>query len=278
MATESTQQVQNYGIAPQGWSDCPICMDIKDDELIGHNATDQVIHKYHQSCLNEWLRNSMSCPECRAPLASRDISRIQNPLLQLELALPQMMNTPKAYIKEIAENLPLTAGLSSAFVVGEFLGRGVVPLNPFVMFLGSGIGVVTSRVIRNHLREAPVSELDNDFQKVKKIVQSKTFLGTMAVAGAIGTVGIFGAALTSTLPIVLGGMAVHYGLEKLNENDVISPEAKSSLQKATAIFTAAYGLMSPLRSLMSLGIGAATAAIADNMHAPERAMEQQEAL
>lgn len=276
MATVETQQVKNYGMAPRGWDECAICLDIRDEELRGHNATDRVIHKYHKSCMNQWLQSNMSCPECRVPLESREISQIQNPLVQLELAVPQLVQTPKAYFQKIADNLPLTAGLSSTFVVGEFLGRGIVPLNPLVMCLGAGIGFVASRVVRNYLGEAPVRGPENELQRMGNICKSRSFMGAIATAGAIGVLGVTGTALTSTIPIVLGGMALHYGIEKLEENELINEEAKSTLQKATAIFSMAYGMMSPLRSLVSIGLGAAFGAVLENQSAPPR-VEQADA-
>jgi hypothetical protein len=50
-------------IVPEN-DNCSICLSIMDNNLIIHEIK-ECKHKFHSSCLIEWLRTSNSCPMCR---------------------------------------------------------------------------------------------------------------------------------------------------------------------------------------------------------------------
>jgi len=48
--------------------DCSVCMDTIPEKIHVHKL--RCRHVFHLECLNEWMKRSMNCPNCRAALLS----------------------------------------------------------------------------------------------------------------------------------------------------------------------------------------------------------------
>lgn len=257
MASVSRTSVQDFGKAPVDWEDCNICYDIKDEGLKGHTAG-KAEHKYHQSCLNEWLAKSSTCPDCREPLSSREV-KIRNPeqaMIQLELNFPGILNAPKEYLHAALKQLKISAPLSAGLVLVNAFVTGNMPLELSHVVSGGLIGYLASHVIRNVTHEAPLAhEHENDITRMQLIMKSRPFLGAMIGSAAVGAAISSGTFLVSSVPFIIAGIGARYGLEKLHEGDYISEENKDKVQIAATVASSALSLMSPIKAVASLVVG-----------------------
>lgn len=259
-------QVENFGRAPIDWDDCAICLDVKDDLLSGHTVklrTHEVYHKYHESCLNEALARNSSCPECRLPLAARNV-RVENPeqaLIQLELNFPLIVGAPKLFFKDALKSLnvslPLAGMLAAGTAINNLATKGMHPFLLGHVLAGGLLGFGISHLARKIISEPPVAhQYENDLERMKHIVASKSFLVTMISSASLGLIFSTGSYLFSSAPIIIGGIATHYAVEKLAENELISAETKTQLQTVTAVATTALSLISPITTIASMCLGA----------------------
>ena len=54
-------------------STCSICLDDLDNNNNNMITTYECDHQFHRDCLNEWVRKSATCPNCRKQLKTIEI-------------------------------------------------------------------------------------------------------------------------------------------------------------------------------------------------------------
>lgn len=255
--------------------ECNICLDnvfLHDSQkpaFLGHQDTQSKVHHvFHANCLNEWLAKKSSCPTCREPLMSANV-RVENTeqaLIQLEIHFPGAFQSFRQYAQGCLKALPISLSLATTLVVLRALKWGYPLLSSTNILTGAVVGSLASSFARYAFRER-TTQASNLPEYLSETIKSKSFLAGLATVGALGAMSSLGSILIGFVPEVIEGVLVHYAVDKLKERQIINQEQKEVLQTVSNIATSTFALINPVRSTLSLMVGAVIGGVLEARYA-----------